>query len=126
MSKNLSALKAVAEKVQSIHPMTEGKEKGELLTICTNEELTINEFDIIEFDGKPVVIFTVVEHPDHYFYGGKVVTDTLSQVNDLLNEDVEAVNEFSKTGLPVSFERQESKNDKTRKYTVINLFPTSK
>jgi len=126
MSKKLSALKAVAEKVQSIHPMTEGKEKGELLALCTKEELVINEFDIIEFDNKPVVIFTVTKHPDNYFYGGSVVTDTLSQVNDILKIDGDALEEFNYAGLPVSFDRQESKNDKTRKYTVVTLFPESK
>jgi hypothetical protein len=86
-----------------------------------DKNLTINEYGFLQDtdeDGavKDYAAFTVKEDPNAFYFGGKVLTDNLK---DLDADGYHA--EIVKDGLPVRFTQKKSKNK--RNYTAVVFYP---
>lgn len=124
--KMISRLQERAKQFSILLPFMEGKEKGDMERLHDGN-WTINDYGFLidSSDGsdKKYVCFTVKEDPQHFYFGGKVLTDQLQQLEDEgFHEDI--INE----GLPVAFETKKSKNKDAKtglflKYTSVIFYP---
>lgn len=100
-------------------PFMEGKDKGEMERLI-DTPCTLREFGFLKdnTDGadKEYVCFIVDEDPQHFFFGGQVLTDNLRQLDAEGYHD-----EIAEHGLPVLFEKKKSKNK--REYTTVTFYP---
>lgn len=98
-------------------PLMEGRDKGDtkalLDTICT-----ITDYGFLPNDaGEVYAVFTVKEHPKHFFFGGSVLTDRLTAL------DSEGYREEIVTdGLPVLMTNAKGKKS-NRTYVSVTLYP---
>jgi hypothetical protein len=114
-----TSLKERAKQFSTLLPHMEGKEKGEMERLH-GSVVTINEYGFLtdNTDGKEkdYVCFTVAEDPQHFYFGGQVLTDNMKELEaDGYHEEI------VKEGLPVLFEKKKSKNK--REYTTVTFYP---
>ena len=79
--------------------------------------ITIRDFGFLVNDkGADYVAFIVDEDPEHFFFGGQVLTDQMHRLDDEGYAD-----EIRADGLPVLMTEKKSKNG--RNYTNVEFFP---
>lgn len=117
----LARIKALASQVSGTSPLTIGKEKLETNQICSYKELTLKDFDFIQYVDKstgdevkyPVVLFE--EIPDGFYCGGMALGDLCSAIA----EDPELLDVLHTEGLKLSFESTRTKSGNT--YVNFNV-----
>jgi predicted metallo-beta-lactamase superfamily hydrolase len=121
MGKNtMKSLQDRAKEMSISLPLMEGREKGELDRIV-NDTVTIREYGFMndtddKGNEKEYVAFIVDEDPEHFYFGGQVLTDHMREFeNDGYHEAI------VKEGLPVMLGKKKSKNK--REYTTVEFYP---
>ena len=120
MSKTMKDLKARAKEFSILLPFMEGKDKGDLNRIV-DTNVTIVEYGFLNStsdDGseKDYVCFMVKEDPQHFYFGGQVLTENMHELDEDGFGDA-----IRKEGLPVQFSKKKSKNK--REYTTVTFYP---
>lgn len=113
-------LRARAKEFQVQSPIMADREKGDQKSLF-GTPVTIIDYDFTKDSKteKPYVIFIVKEDPKRFYFGGQVLTDQLSQLDDEgYGEQIRA------EGLPVLFNNKISKEK--RSYTTVDLYPEEK
>ena len=108
-------LKALAAEVSGTSPLTIGRNKMTTAQICSYDELTLRDFDFINYVDKstgenisyPVLIFD--EITDGFYCGGMALNDLCTAIK----EDAELYDELKKDGLKMSFTETRTKNNQT-------------
>ena len=108
-------LKALAAEVSGTSPLTVGRNKMTTAQICSYNELTLRDFDFINYVDKstgenisyPVLLFD--EIPDGFYCGGMALNDLCRAIK----EDAELYDELKKDGLKMSFTETRTKNNQT-------------
>lgn len=108
-------LKALAAEVSGTSPLTVGRNKMTTAQICSYNELTLRDFDFINYVDKstgenisyPVLIFD--ELADGFYCGGMALNDLCTAIK----EDAELYDELKKDGLKMSFTETRTKNNQT-------------
>lgn len=108
-------LKALAAEVSGTSPLTVGRNKMTTAQICSYNELTLRDFDFINYIDKstgenisyPVLIFD--ELVDGFYCGGMALNDLCTAIK----EDAELYEELKKDGLKMSFTETKTKNNQT-------------
>lgn len=108
-------LKALAAEVSGTSPLTVGRNKMTTAQICSFDELTLRDFDFINYVDKstgeqisyPVLIFD--ELTDGFYCGGMALNDLCSAIK----EDAELYDELKNNGLKMSFTETKTKNNQT-------------
>ncbi len=99
-------------------PFMENREKGEMDGL-KGEIVTITDFGFLRDTEKDqdYVCFIIEEDPERFYFGGQVLTDQLSKL-----EDEGYKEEINAMGLPALF--TEKKNRKgNRTYTTVEFYP---
>lgn len=114
--KTMKSLKERAKEFSVRLPFMDGRDKGEtkdlLATVNTIEEYGFLPND----DGEVYAVFIVKERPKHFYFGGRVLTDHLSQL------EAEGYHEAIRAeGLPMLLTEKKSKNN--RSYTNVEFYP---
>lgn len=108
-------LKALAAEVSGTSPLTVGRTKMTTAQICSFDELTLRDFDFINYVDKstgeqisyPVLIFDEIS--DGFYCGGMALNDLCSAIK----EDAELYDELKSNGLKMSFTETRTKNNQT-------------
>ena len=108
-------LKALAAEVSGTSPLTVGRTKMTTAQICSFDELTLRDFDFINYVDKstgeqisyPVLIFDEIS--DGFYCGGMALNDLCSAIK----EDAELYDELKNNGLKMSFTETRTKNNQT-------------
>lgn len=116
---NTTTKKSLRERAKQFSvqlPFMDGREKGkteELLGTVT----TIREFGFLKSeDGNDYAVFIVDERQKYFYFGGKVITDQLQQL------EAEGYHEeINEEGLPMLMTEKKSKNK--RSYTSVEFYP---
>jgi hypothetical protein len=117
---NMKTLRERAKEISNSLPLMEGREKGEIDRIV-NDNITIKEYGFMsdtdnEGKEKEYVAFVVAEDPDHFYFGGQVLTEHMRQFeNDGFHEAI------VEEGLPVLLGKKKRK--KKREYTTVEFYP---
>ena len=98
-------------------PFMDGREKGETKELL-GQVSTITEYGFLPNEnGEPYVCFIVEERKGKFYFGGAVLTDRLTQLDDEgYHEDV------VEHGLPVLMTEQKAKKS-NRTYTAVEFYP---
>ena len=115
--KTLKSLRERAKEFSSLGlPFMEGREKGETDELL-GQESTICDYGFLPNDkGEPYAVFIVKERSDKFYFGGEVLTDRLTQLEN------EGYGDAVRTeGLPILMTKKKSKNN--RNYTNVEFFP---
>ena len=120
MTKTMKNLKDRAKEFSILLPFMEGKDKGDLNRIV-DTNVTIVEYGFLNStsdDGseKDYVCFMVKEDPQHFYFGGQVLTENMHELDEDGFGDA-----IRKEGLPVQFSKKKSKNK--REYTTVTFYP---
>jgi hypothetical protein len=117
-------VKSLRDRVQEFSvslPLMEGRDKGEFSRLH-GSVVTITDFGFMKDGDKQYVAFTIKEDDKNFYFGGRVLTDQLSQLEE---EGYGA--DIRKEGLPVLFDEKKSKkkNDQGRynTYTTVEFYP---
>lgn len=111
----INKLKNRVKEFNNALPFMEGREKGELNSI-KGQTVTIRDYGFMENGEESYVAFIIDEVEDLFYFGGKVLTE---QLNEL---DAEGYGDTIRNeGLPVLFSDRRSKNNRT--YTHVTYFP---
>lgn len=113
--KNLQDLQNRAAKMTASIEFMEDREKGDMSSML-NLPLTITDYGFLSGDNGEYSVIIFEGESKHFFFGGKVITDHLKQLDEDGYEEV-----IKQEGLPVKFESRKSKNN--RWYTDAVLFP---
>lgn len=110
-------LRARAKEFQIQSPIMLDREKGDQKSLF-GTPVTIVDYDFTKDSKteKPYVIFIIKEDPKRFYFGGQVLTDQLTQL-----EDEGYGEQIRKEGLPVLFNNKISKEK--RSYTTVDLYP---
>lgn len=110
------SLKDRAKLLINLLPFMEGREKGELDRLV-NEKMTIKDFGFMTDEKeKEYVAFVVEEDPQHFYFGGQVLTDNMKELEADGYGDA-----IRKEGLPVLLGKKMSKSK--REYTTVTFYP---
>ena len=120
MTKTMKNLKDRAKEFSILLPFMEGKDKGDLNRIV-DTTVTIVEYGFLNStsdDGsdKDYICFVVKEDPQHFYFGGQVLTENMRDLDEEGFGDA-----IRKEGLPVQFSKKKSKNK--REYTTVTFYP---
>jgi hypothetical protein len=125
------SLRDRAKEMGNSLPIMEGREKGELDRLI-NTTATIRDYGFLtdeSIDGqtkikttKDYVCFIVDEDPQHFYFGGQVLTDNMHEFElDGYHDAIVA------EGLPVLFGKKKSKNKGENgvplTYTTVTFYP---
>lgn len=116
-NKSMKSLKERAKEFSSVGlPFMEGRTKGETDELL-GQESTICDYGFLPNDnGEAYAVFIVKERSDKFYFGGEVLTDRLTQLeNEGYHEAVVA------EGLPILMTKKKSKNN--RNYTNVEFYP---
>lgn len=110
------SLKDRAKEFDTLLPFMEGRDKGDTKELLGTVN-TIRDFGFLPNDkGEFYAAFIVDERPKKFYFGGTVMTDRLTQLDqDGYHEDVVA------EGLPVLMTEKKSKNNRT--FTNVVFYP---
>ena len=110
------SLKERAKEFSVQLPFMEGREKGDTKELIATVN-TIREYGFLPNEkGEVYACFIVDERPDKFYFGGMVLTDQLTKL-----EDEGYHEEIVKEGLPVLMTEKKSKNKMT--YTNVEFYP---
>ncbi len=85
-SKKTMTLAEFVKSRQTLSPLMEGREKLETKDI-KDKEITITDFDIFNFRGRPAGVFITAEHPDKFTFSGQVITSIFEDIINAYGED---------------------------------------
>jgi hypothetical protein len=118
MSIEKKTLKQRAQEMsQAQLPIMVDRDKGEMEDLI-GQIVTIRDYGFLTSEkGGEYAVFIVDEDPKVFYFGGKVLTDSLTEFDqDGFHADV------LKDGLPVLFAKKKSK-DKKNTYTSVMFYP---
>ena len=119
MSDNIKSMKSLRERAKEFDvrlPLMEGRDKGETQELL-GQISTINDYGFLPNEaGEVFAAFTVKERPNRFYFGGKVLTDRLTQLEAEGYHDA-----IVAEGLPVLMTTKRSKNKMS--YTDVTFFP---
>lgn len=97
---------------------------GDRTKLATEEiiglELTVNAVDLTEKDGETFAIVTFDEFPEGFYFGGKVLTDIVCSVYEILGRNLtDTITLADDEKFKVKATRQKSKNG--RFYTAFEI-----
>ena len=120
MTKTMKELKARTKGFSNLLPFMEGKDKGDINRIV-DTNVTIVEYGFLQGTGddgsnKDYICFVVKEDPQHFYFGGQVLTENMRDLDEEGFGDA-----IRKEGLPVQFSKKKSKNK--REYTTVTFYP---
>lgn len=115
--------KSLEERAREISTSTvqlhfmENREKGSTEDIL-DEKYTITDYGFLEDeDGKKYVCFVLKEDNKSFYFGGKVLTQGIEEL------DADGYHEaIVKNGLPVRFSNKKAKKSK-KNYTAVEFYP---
>lgn len=97
-------------------PLMDNREKGDTAELLGTVN-TINDFGFLPNEnGEPYAVFTVKERPTKFYFGGAVLTDRLTQLEQEGYHDA-----IIEEGLPMLMTEKKSK--KNRSYTNVEFYP---
>lgn len=119
MSDNKNMMKSLKERAKEFSvrlPFMDGRDKGETKELLGTVN-TITEFGFLPNEnGEVYVVFIVKERSNKFYFGGTVLTDRLTQLEE------EGYHEaICNEGLPILMTEKKSKNN--RGYTNVEFFP---
>lgn len=98
-------------------PFMDGREKGETKELL-GQVSTITEYGFLPNEnGEPYVAFIVKERPSKFYFGGSVLTDRMTKLEDEGYHDV-----IVEEGLPILMTEAKSKKS-NRQYTNVEFYP---
>lgn len=110
--KNLrDMVREISNKIQII----EGREKGENSEIV-GKIVTIVDYDFIRDDEKEYVVYIIRENPDLFFFGGKLLSEQLRQLDQMGARD-----QIKNDGLPMKLIPKKSLKGRT--YYSVEFYP---
>ena len=98
-------------------PFMDGREKGETKELIGQISTIVDYGFLPNENGEPYVCFIVKERSDKFYFGGSVLTDRMTQLDEDGYRD-----EILEGGLPVLMTEQRSKKS-NRTYTAVEFFP---
>ena len=97
-------------------PFMDGKDKGDAKELI-GQISTITDYGFLPNEsGEVYAVITVAERPKKFYFGGAVLTDRLSQLEEEGYHD-----EIIESGLPILMTEKRSKNG--RNYTNVEFYP---
>ena len=112
-------IKQAQEVTMSGLPFMDGKEKLEVTGEVLNNTLTVDDYGYLEGDDGEYVVISLKEYPNHFIYGGSVVTDAFKKLESKVG--AESMAQLIQYGLTFRLSELVSKNK--RKYVRISFFP---
>lgn len=112
-------IKQAQEITMSGLPFMDGKTKLEVTGEVLNNTLTVDDYGYLEGDDGEYVVISLKEYPEHFIYGGSVVTDAFKKLESKIG--VDKITELIQHGLTFRLSELVSKNK--RKYVRISFFP---
>ena len=112
-------IKQAQEVTKSGLPFMDGKEKLEVTGEVLNNILTVDDYGYLEGDDGEYVVIALKEYPQHFIYGGSVVTDAFKKLESKIGVDNMGL--LIEHGLTFRLSELISKNK--RKYIRISFFP---
>jgi hypothetical protein len=110
------SLRELVKGMQNSLPFMEGCEKGDQDDII-GEIVTVKDYGFMKNDGGQYVAYVVAEYPDHFFFGGSVMTDYMEKIEELGMHDAVCAE-----GLPMLLTKKKAK-DSGRTYTSAKFYP---
>lgn len=98
----------------------EGRSTGDIVEIL-DEVVTVDNYEFGTSKEGDYVAFTIEGNDTEFFFGGSVVTEAFTKLDNLLSEEEKI--ELMTGGLPTSFTQVRSENK--RKYTKCTFFPNN-
>ena len=119
MSNEMKSMKSLKERAKEFDvrlPFMEGREKGETKELLGTVN-TICDYGFLPNEhGEVYACFIVKERPKKFYFGGTVITDRLTQLEE------EGYHEaIMAEGLPVRMDEKKSRNNRT--FTNVVFFP---
>lgn len=110
------SLKERAKEFTVLLPFMEGRDKGDTAELLGTVN-TIKEYGFLPNEnGEPYAVFTVAERYGKFYFGGEVLTDRLTKLEEEgYHEEIVA------EGLPILMSTKKSKNG--RNYTTVEFYP---
>jgi hypothetical protein len=105
----------------------QGRDKQDFNTLISTDEapiiVTIIDYDfLLDSPDKEYIVFILKDDPQHFYFGGKVLTDQMRHLDSEGYGD-----EIRHDGIPVKFVEKKSKkaNEQGRYnyYTAVTFFP---
>lgn len=100
-------------------PFMDGREALKVEGKILNNVLTVDDYGYLEGDDGEYVVIALKEYPQHFIYGGSVVTDAFKKLESKIGVDNMGL--LIEHGLTFKLTELVSKNK--RKYTRISFFP---
>lgn len=100
-------------------PFMDGREPIKVEGNILNNTLTVEDYGYLEGDDGEYVVIALKEYPQHFIYGGSVVTDAFKKLEGKVGTD--NMVKLIEHGLTFKLTELVSKNK--RKYTRISFFP---
>ena len=112
-------IKQAQEVTKSGLPFMDGREKLEITGEVLNNILTVDDYGYLDGDDGNYVVISLREYPNHFIYGGSVVTDAFKKLEEKIG--AENMAQLIQHGLTFRLSELISKNK--RKYVRISFFP---
>ena len=112
-------IKQAQEVTKSGLPFMDGREKLEITGEVLNNILTVDDYGYLDGDDGNYVVISLREYPNHFIYGGSVVTDAFKKLEEKIG--AENMAQLIQHGLTFRLSELISKNK--RKYIRISFFP---
>ena len=112
-------IKQAHEVTKSGLPFMDGREKLEITGEVLNNILTVDDYGYLDGDDGNYVVISLREYPNHFIYGGSVVTDAFKKLEEKIG--AENMAQLIQYGLTFRLSELISKNK--RKYIRISFFP---
>ena len=83
-------------------------------------DLTISAVDLVEKDGETFAVVNFAQCPDRFYFGGKVLTDIVCDIYEILGKELSEVVELSEDErVTIRAHKEKSKNG--RFYTAFDI-----
>lgn len=117
MSKSFRQLSAESTQLTDLY---DGRKKIETSEVV-NKELTIDDFDIVNFDGTEFCALTFKELAGFVYNGGMVLTKMIKRWCEEYGGISEAREAYSKTDEKVKIELKNTKSRNSRDLVVVDV-----
>lgn len=100
-------------------PFMDGREKGKEIPVgCI---VNVDNYGFIKGDNGDYVVLSLKEAPEHFFFGGQVVTEKFKQLDEELT--VGDRKELEAEGVPIMLTWKKAKGKNGRDYMVVEFYP---
>ena len=119
-NQNMNMMKSLRDRAKEFDarlPLMEGREKGETEKIM-GQVSTLNDYGFLPNEaGEMYVVFTILERPNQFFFGGSVLTARMVEL------DQDGYGEAIRTeGLPILLTQTKSRKS-GRSYVNVQFYP---